>query len=96
MNLGSEEFEVQFFLELGLGVRPISGPTGSKFGLFGGVRIGLKFGFPRQTWIQVSLKFDLSSSKQFEVHYFWVRSNTSSYHIRYIHTMYKGVDKWSI
>ena len=39
--------------------------------------MGLKFGFGRQTWVRVSLKFDLSSSKLVEVHYIWVRSNTN-------------------
>ena len=55
---------------------PISSKTGSKFGLFGGIRVGLKFSFGGRTWVQVSSKFDLSSLKQFEVRYIWVRSNT--------------------
>ena len=31
-----------------------------------------------QTWVCVSLKLDLSSSKQFKICYIWVQSNTSS------------------
>ena len=38
-----------------------------EFGLFGGVRKCLKFGYGWQTWVRVSLKYNLSSSKQFEV-----------------------------
>ena len=52
---------------------------GLKVRLFGGVQKGSKFGFGGQTWVQVSLKFDLSSLKWFEVHYIWVRSNTTCY-----------------
>ena len=39
--------------------------------------MGSNLGFGRQTWVPVSLKFDLSGSKQFEVRYIWVRSNTT-------------------
>ena len=53
--------------------------TGSKFRLFGGVWVGLKIGFGGRTWVWVSSKFNLSSSKQFEVHYIWVQSNTNMY-----------------
>ena len=31
--------------------------------------MGSKFGFGGQTWVRVSSKLDLSSSKQFEVRY---------------------------
>ena len=65
---------VQFFW-MWAWVRSISGQTGSRFGLFGGFRKGLKFGFSGWTWIRVSLKFDLSSLKKFEVRYIWVWSN---------------------
>ena len=54
----------------------ISGQTSSKFRLFREVWMGSKFGFVGRTWVQVSSKFDLSNSKQFEVRYIWVRSNT--------------------
>ena len=39
------------------------------FGLFGGVQNGSKFSFGGRTWVRVSSKFNLSSSKQFEVCY---------------------------
>ena len=77
MNLGSNEFEVLFF-QIWTWVWLVSGLTGSKFRLFEGVWVCSKFGFGRRTWVQVSSKFDLSSSKQFKVHYFLVRSNTIS------------------
>ena len=73
---GSEGFEVQF-IQIWAWVQPISSQTGSKFGLFRGVRLDLKFGFGGQSWVRVSSKFDPSSSKQFEVRYIWVQSNTS-------------------
>ena len=70
-NLGSEGFEVRFF-QIWSWVQPISGQTSSKFGHFAGVRKGSKFVFGGQAWVQKSSKFDLSSSKQFEVRYIWV------------------------
>ena len=66
MNLGLERFEVQFF-QIWTWVWLISSQTCLKFRLFGGVRVGLKFGFGGRTWVLVSLNFDLSSSKRFEV-----------------------------
>ena len=68
MNLGSEGFEVQFFKIWSSGF------------LKGFGYLGSKFSFGRQTWVRVSLKFDLSSSKWFEVHYIWVRSNSNLNH----------------
>ena len=47
---------------------------------FGGVRMGSKFGFGGWTWVQMSLKFDLSILKQSKVRYVWVWSNTT-FHI---------------
>ena len=64
---GSEGFEVWFFW-IWAWIQPIFGKTGSRFGLFGGDQKGSKFSFGGQTWVCVSLKFDLSSSKQIEVH----------------------------
>ena len=46
--------------------------------------MGSKFGIGRQTWVRMSLKFDLSGSKQFEVRYIWVRSNTTQYEVSII------------
>ena len=51
-NLGLEGFEV-WFIRIWALVWPISGQTGLKFELFGGVRMGLQFGFGRQTCVQV-------------------------------------------
>ena len=78
-NLGSEGFKVQFF-QIWAQVCPVSGQTGSKFGFFGEFRMGLKLSFGRRTWVRVSSKFYLSSSKQFEVPAFgkgfkWVRNS---------------------
>ena len=73
MDLGSEGLEVEVF-RIWTEVQPISGQTGSKFGLFGGVRKGSKFGFGGQTWVQVSSNFD-----PVKVPYIWVRSNAKSY-----------------
>ena len=60
-------------------VFPDLGPGSAHFKLnsfeariFGLVRVGSKFSFDGQTWVRESLKFDLSSLKWFEVHYFWV------------------------
>ena len=44
MNLGSEGLKVGLF-QIWAWVWPISSQTGSKFGHFGGVRVGSKFGF---------------------------------------------------
>ena len=49
----------------------------SKFRFFGWVRKSSKFGFGGRTYVRVSSKLDLSSSKLFEVHYIWVRFNTN-------------------
>ena len=64
------------FFRIWAWVRPVSDRTGSMFGLFGVVQKGSKFGLSGQTWVQLSSKFIPSSSKQFEVCYIWVRSNT--------------------
>ena len=42
----------------------VSSRTGSKFRLFGGVRMVSNFDFGGSTWVQVSSKFNLSSWKQ--------------------------------
>ena len=59
---GFERIRSSVFPDLGLGLA-CSGRTGSKFGLFEGVRKGSKFGFGGQTWVRVSSKFDQLSSK---------------------------------
>ena len=65
---------ISVFLDLGL-VRLIFGRTGLKFGLFGGGLNGFKVWF---WWANMSLNFDLSSSKQFKVRYtISVQSNTN-------------------
>ena len=76
--LGSEGFEVQFF-QIWAWVPPISGQSGLKFRHFAKFHMGSKFGFCGQTWVRKSSKFNMLGSKQFEVRYIWVRSNTSSY-----------------
>ena len=79
--------------------RPISGWTGSKFGVLGGVRMGSKLGFDGRTWVRVSSKFDLSSSKLFEVRYICVRSNTKYLRIKTLkmydtNSFIKLISKW--
>ena len=71
-------FEVRFFQIWAwvLTSTCFCGQTVSKFGLFGDVWMCSKFGFGGWSWVQVSLKFDLSGLMQLEVHYIWVRSNT--------------------
>ena len=59
MNLGSKFG----FSRFGPAIRMFLAETGSKFGLFGEVRMGLKFSFGGRTWVRVSSKFDLSGSK---------------------------------
>ena len=54
-----------------MGVRSLVFPD-----LGAGVQVGSKFGSGGQTWVRVSSKFDLSSSKQFKVRFIWDLSNT--------------------
>ena len=58
-----------WFFQIWPWVWPVSGKTGMKFGLFGGVRMGLKLCFGGRTWVRMSSKFYLSNSKLSEVHY---------------------------
>ena len=51
--------------------------------------MGSKFGFGGRTWVRVSSKFDLSSSKQFEVRYIWVQSNTTTFEAKQSTTLKK-------
>ena len=74
MNLGLEGFENLMFPDLDLG------PAHFWLNMFE-VQVfwrGSKFSFGGETWVRVSSKFNISSSKGFEVHYIWVRSNTNS------------------
>ena len=72
MDLGSEGFEVQIF-QIWAWVWPV---YEVEVRLFEAVWVGSNFGFGGQTCVQISLMFDLSSFKWFEVRYIWVRSNT--------------------
>ena len=64
MNLGSEEIKVQFFI-FGLFLTFLIEQV-QCLGFLRGLNVGLLVG---QTWIQVSVNFVLSSSKEFEVCY---------------------------
>ena len=58
----------------------VSSRTGSKFRLFGGVRMVSNFDFGGSTGVQVSSKFNLSSSKQFEIRYsIWIQPILNMY-----------------
>ena len=65
MNLGLKRFEVQFFPDLGLSSANFW-QNMFKVWVFW---TGSKFDFGGQTWVQVSLEFELSSWIGFEVHY---------------------------
>ena len=50
-------------INLGLGSAPVSGQTGLKFGLFGGVQKDLKFSFSGVSWVWVSSKLEVRLMK---------------------------------
>ena len=50
-------------INLGLGSAPVSGQTGLKFGLFGGVQKDLKFSFSWVSWVWVSSKLEVRLMK---------------------------------
>ena len=64
------------FPDLGLGSAHFWLNMAQSLGFLDGFDWVLYCGFGARIWVLVCSKFDLSSLKQFEVRYIWVRSNT--------------------